>query len=110
MEEVPLLKALHTKYADQGAVILGVSIDGTVAQAEQTIREKGMTWPQIASDKGFDADLPQKYGVNGTPTIFVLDRAGRIVARPGSAKQLEESLVAALAARGGQGRPRGRRD
>jgi peroxiredoxin len=99
MEEVPLLRTLHEKYADQGAVILGISIDDTVARAEKTIREKGMTWPQIATDKGSDGDIPLKYGVNGTPTIFVLDRAGRIVARPGSAKQLEESLLVALATR-----------
>ena len=99
MEEVPLLQTLNAKYADQGVAILGISIDNTVARAQQTIREKGMTWPQIATDKGFDGELPVKYGVDGTPTIFVLDRAGRIVARPGSAKRLEEGLLAAVAAR-----------
>jgi peroxiredoxin len=99
MEEVPLLQALHTKYEKQGVVILGISIDETVARARRTVREKKMVWPQIASDQGFDSDVPQKYGIDGTPTIFVLDRAGRIVARPGSAKQLEEGLLAALAAR-----------
>ena len=99
MEEVPLLKRLHTKYMDQGAVILGISIDNTVARAQRTIREKGMTWPQIANEKGFNGEIPLKYGVDGTPTIFVLDRAGRIVARPASAKQLEESLLVALGTR-----------
>jgi peroxiredoxin len=97
MEEVPLLQALHAKYSGLGLVILGISIDGTVARAAQTIREQGMTWPQIATDKGFDGEVPLKYGVDGTPTIFVIDRAGRIVARPGSAKQLEEHVKAALA-------------
>lgn len=94
MEEVPLLKALHTKYADQGVVILGISIDGTVARAAQTIGEKGMVWPQVADGKGFDGEMPRRYGVNGTPTIFVLDRDGRIVARPDSAKQIEQHLSA----------------
>jgi hypothetical protein len=99
MEEVPLLKALHTKYAEQGAEILGISIDGSVARADQTIKEKGMIWPQIADGKAFDGEIPQKYHVEGTPTIFVLDREGRIAARPSSAKQLEEQLVVALAKR-----------
>lgn len=99
MEEVPLLKALHAKYSARGAVIVGISIDNSVARAERTIREKSMTWPQIANEKGFDGDIPLKYGVNGTPTIFVLDRAGRIVARPASAKRLEESLLVALGTR-----------
>jgi|SRR5262245_6578311 len=96
MEEVPLLKALHTKYADQGVVILGISIDNTVARAQQTIKEKGMDWPQLADGKGFDGEIPLKYHVDGTPTIFVLDREGRIVARPSSAKQIEENLQTVL--------------
>jgi peroxiredoxin len=96
MEEVPLLKALHTKYADRGAVILGISIDGSVKNAEQTIKEKGMTWPVIADGKGFDGELPLKYNIDGTPTVFLLDRQGRIVARPSSARTAEEPLVKAL--------------
>ena len=113
MEEVPLLQALHAKYSDQGLVILGISIDDSVARAAQTVRDKGMSWPQIATDKGFDGEVPLKYGINGTPTIFVLDRAGRIVARPGSAKQIEDSLMTALddpqkrSARNGSGSKRG---
>lgn len=60
------------------------------------MKEKGMSWPQFVDGKGFDGDIARTYHVVGTPTLFVVDRAGRIVARPGSAKQIEESLLAAL--------------
>jgi len=96
MEEVPLFKALHAKYADRGAVILGIGLDQWVARADRTVKEKGMSWPQLVDGKGFGGDIAKTYHVEGTPTLFVLDRAGRIVARPGSAKQVEESLLAAL--------------
>ena len=96
MAEVPLLKSLHEKYAARGLVILGISIDSSVRVAERTIKEKGMVWPQLVDGKGFDGDIPQTYRVDGTPTVFVLDRNGRIVARPASAKTVEESLVTAL--------------
>jgi len=99
MEEVPLVKSLHEKYSAQGAVIVGISVDASVSRADRTIKEKGMTWPQLADDKGFDAEIALTYGVQGTPTVFVIDRSGHIVARPPSAKQLEEPLTAALAAR-----------
>ena len=96
MAEVPLLKTLHDQYATQGLVILGVSIDSSVSLANRTIKEKGLIWPQLVDEKGFNSDAAQAYRVDGTPTVFVLDRASRIVARPPSAKGIEEHLAAAL--------------
>jgi peroxiredoxin len=96
MAEVPLLKALHEKYATQGLVIVGVSIDSAISLANRTIKEKGMTWTQLVDAKGFNSDVAQAYRVEGTPTVFVVDRAGKIVARPSSAKGIEDNLSAAL--------------
>jgi peroxiredoxin len=97
MEEVPLIKALDTKYSND-AIIVGISIDATLERADRTIKEKGMTWPQLADGRGFDGPIPTAYHVNGTPTIFVLDRDGRIFAKPNSGKQIEENLLKALQA------------
>ena len=95
MEEVPLIKALHAKYSKE-AVILGISIDVSVDRVDRAMKEKGMTWPILADGKGFDGPVPKAYRINGTPTLFVLDRAGRIFAKPSSAKQIEVSLQEAL--------------
>ena len=81
MEEVPLLKALHAKYSDR-AVFLGISVDISVDRADRAVTSKGMTWLQLADGKGFDGAIPQAYHVQGTPELFVLDRAGRIFAKP----------------------------
>jgi hypothetical protein len=96
MEEVPLLKALHAKYSTE-AVFLGVSVDISVDRVDRTIKSKGMTWPQLADGKGFDGAVPKAYRIQGTPELFLLDRAGRILARPGSASQIEARLQEALA-------------
>jgi hypothetical protein len=97
MEEVPLLKALHAKYSDK-AVILGISVDISLDRADRAIKSKGMTWPQLADGKGFEGAVPVAYRIQGTPTLFVLDRAGRIFAKPGSAAQIEAQILLALAA------------
>ena len=55
-----------------------------------------MTWPILADGKGFDGPIPTAYRIQGTPDLFVLDRDGRIFARLGSAKPLEEKLKDAL--------------
>ena len=97
MEEVPLLKTLHAKYSGQAA-ILGISVDVSLDRVNRTLKAKGMTWPQLADGKGFDGPNATAYRVQGTPELYVLDRAGRIFARLGSAKQLEAKIQDALAA------------
>ena len=98
MEEVPLLKALHTKYRDEMA-ILGISIDVSLERVERVMKEKEMSWPILADGNGFDGPIPQAYHIQGTPEIFVVDRQGRIFARLESAKNLEATLRDLLAAR-----------
>ena len=97
MEEVPLFRELHSKYANE-AVVIGVSIDTSLEQVDRTMKEKGMTWPILADGKGFDGPIPKAYHIQGTPEVFVVDRQGKLFARLGSAKQLEASLQEALRA------------
>jgi len=95
MEEVPLLNALHTRYAGK-AVIIGISIDSDLARTDRTIKEKGMTYPVLADGKGFEGAIPAAYHVQGTPDIYVVDREGKIAVYLGSAKQLEDTLKKVL--------------
>jgi peroxiredoxin len=95
MEEVPLLKELQARHAGQ-AVIVGISIDSSIEQTDRTIKEKGMTYPVLADGKGFDGPIATAYHVQGTPEVFVIDREGKIAARVGSAKQVEDPLKQAL--------------
>jgi hypothetical protein len=62
------------------------------------VKEKGMSWPILADGKDFGGPIPTAYHIQGTPTLFVLDREGRIFARPDSAAQIEAALKEALAA------------
>jgi hypothetical protein len=96
MEEVPLLKALHANYSKDAAIV-GVSVDLNVPRVDSVVKEKGMTWLILADGKGFDGPIPTAYHIQGTPELYVLDRAGKIFARLQSAKQIEASLKAALA-------------
>ncbi|HEU4891771.1 MAG TPA: TlpA disulfide reductase family protein [Vicinamibacterales bacterium] len=95
MEEVPLLNALHTRYAGK-AVIVGISIDTDLARTDRTVKEKGMTYPVLADGKGFEGAIPNAYHVQGTPDIYVIDREGKIAVYLGSAKTLEDALKKVL--------------
>jgi hypothetical protein len=95
MEEVPLLKELHTKYAER-ATIIGVSVDINLERVDRLVKEKAMTWAILADGNGFDGPIAKAYHIQGTPELYVLDREGKIFARLGSAKQLEAKLEEAL--------------
>ena len=95
MEEVPLLNTLRAKYANQ-ATIVGISVDDDLKRTDRTIKEKKMTYPVLADGKGFEGPLMKSYHIQGTPELFVIDRDGRIVARLGSATQIEATLQEAL--------------
>lgn len=91
--EVPLLKQLYLKYQERGLQIIGISLDDESAKVERFIAEKGVFWPQICDGKADAGAIPKLYNVNGTPDLYVIDRAGNIAARLSSAKQLDRQLA-----------------
>jgi peroxiredoxin len=76
--EVPLLKELYERYKDQGVVVVGISLDEDVKLVQEMVASKGINWLQVS-----DADkaLRKLYNVKGTPSYYVLDRDGKIVAK-----------------------------
>jgi hypothetical protein len=82
---------LNTRYA-KDVVFVGVSVDTNLDRLDKFIKEKAISWAQLADGKSFDGPIPKLYRPNGTPTLFVLDRSGKIAAKLESAEKIEESL------------------
>ena len=76
---------------------VGISVDTNIDRLDKFVKEKAISWPQLADGKDFDGPIPKLYRLNGTPTLYVLDRAGKIVAKLGSAEKIEETLQTVLA-------------
>ena len=89
MGEVPLLKELYAKYQDQGVAVVGISLDEELKPLQEMVATKGMSWPQI-----HDADkrLVKLFNVKGTPTYYLLDREGKIVAKDIPMKRLGSAI------------------
>ena len=85
MEEVPLLKELYAKYLDQGVAVVGISLDDELKPLQEMVTNKGMSWPQIHDA---DQSLVKLFNVRGTPTYYLLDREGKIVAKDIPMKKL----------------------
>jgi len=85
VEEVPLLKELYAKYLDQGVAVVGISLDDELKPLQEMVTNKGMSWPQIHDA---DQSLVKLFNVRGTPTYYLLDREGKIVAKDIPMKKL----------------------
>jgi peroxiredoxin len=74
----PGLKHIYSDLKQKGFEIVSISIDGKTYEKEwrEAIAEDGATWTELWD---FDQTLPAQYGVEGYPTLFLLDKDGKII-------------------------------
>jgi len=83
--EVPLLKELYAQYLDRGVAVVGISLDDELKPVQEMVKSLGMSWPQIHDA---DESLVKLFNVKGTPTYYLIDREGKIVAKDIPMKKL----------------------
>jgi thiol-disulfide isomerase/thioredoxin len=96
--ELPRLKKIHEQYKEQGLAVVGVSCDENVEDLKNFLaKNPEMTWPQLldANNPGWHA-LAKAFGVNGIPTLFLIDKQG--VVRTVKARENMEELIPKLLA------------
>ena len=95
-EEIPVLQALHVRYAARGLELVGVSVDAR--GEEDTIREFAadfrMTYPLWLDP---DERVQSTFFAIGVPATFLIDRGGVLRWRHvGPVRATDSSLVRAL--------------
>jgi cytochrome c biogenesis protein CcmG/thiol:disulfide interchange protein DsbE len=76
-EEMPLLQKTHEAIEAKGGVVLGVDTQDASGNAREFLAEVKASFPSMR-DK--DKSYGQRFGVNGYPETFLIDRRGRIAA------------------------------
>ena len=74
----PWMNRMQQELGRDGLVVIAVNVDRERADADQFMRELA---PQFRVVFDPDGVLPEKFGVRGMPTSFLIDRNGRIQAR-----------------------------
>jgi len=80
--ELPRVKEVYEKYHAKGLEIVGLSCDTDGAALAQYIKENSMGWVQLwdkATQEGKERAwhaVATEWGVQGIPTMFLIDRAG----------------------------------
>lgn len=90
-QEIPEYIAWQTRYASEGLVIIGMSLDTLPAEAVRDFAQKaGINYPIVLAD----ADMAEAYAVEMLPTTVLIDREGRIRHRKVGAMKDPEAYAA----------------
>jgi len=77
--ELPEIQKSYSKYHSQGLEVVGVSLDEEKDRLQQFVKQKKLPWPQFFDGKRWENKLAMKYGVDQTPTVYLINRDGRII-------------------------------
>ena len=96
---MPILQSLHEKYKDKGFMMIGIDPIDDPEEDEMAdfLAKRGITYTILFSER----KLSDTYRVSGYPTLFFLDREGKITKmhigfRKGMEEELEADLVKLL--------------
>jgi cytochrome c biogenesis protein CcmG/thiol:disulfide interchange protein DsbE len=98
--EHPELVAFADRHADiEDAVVLGVVYDDDLDAVRRFREAEGGDWPMVDDS---DGRIALSFGVSGVPESFIVDPAGRVVAKVTGgvrADELDELIASAVAGR-----------
>ena len=92
---MPVLQGLYDKYKDQGFMMIGIDPidDPEKDEMADFLAKRGITYTILFAER----ELSDTYRIAGYPTLFLLDREGKIVEKHvGFGKGMEEELEATL--------------
>lgn len=74
-KEIPQLIALYRKYEDTQFLLWGIGLDRPEA-LESFSQQFGMPYPTLVGTQ----EIQSAYGVRAIPTVFIIDKLGRVAA------------------------------
>jgi peroxiredoxin len=98
-ENPNVVKAYNT-YKDKNFTVLGVSLDrpGKKDAWLQAIEKDGLPWTHVSDLKFWNNEVSTMYGIRGIPANFLIDPAGKIIAKNIRGEELQTKLAEVLGA------------
>jgi peroxiredoxin len=93
-EENPNVVKQYNAFKDRGFTVLGISLDDDKSDWLKAIKADNLTWTHVSELKRWDGKVSMQYKVEGIPASFIVDPAGKIVAKNLRGQELAEFLKA----------------
>jgi thiol-disulfide isomerase/thioredoxin len=92
MRAMPQVKRIAAHYRGRPVAVFGMNNDRDEQDAKFVVREMQLDYPVLRSQ-----DLPGKYGVQGFPTLIIIDRQGKVAdIHVGYSQHLFEEVTATV--------------
>jgi peroxiredoxin len=72
--------------------VLAVSLDANTTAWLEFLRSHAFTWTNVIDAQGWEGSAVRDYHIYATPTMFLLDRQGRILGKPMTVAELGAAL------------------
>lgn len=95
-EENPNIVKQHKAFSSKGFDVLGVSLDDDKGDWVRAIKSDNLQWNHVSDLKRWDSKIAAMYKVEGIPASFMIDPAGKIVAKNLRGAELEKFLSETL--------------
>lgn len=76
IKALPELKKLYSDYREDGLEIIGISLDTESELLSSFLKKNALPWPVACSYKGWKDETAVLYGINATPSTWLVDRQG----------------------------------
>jgi thiol-disulfide isomerase/thioredoxin len=90
IQQLPALHRVHEQYASRGVTVLGLSLDEDASSWRKSLAQLAPPWHEARLDAGAHA------GISSVPAYWVLDPAGKIVAKVNDPDEAAKTLAERL--------------
>lgn len=89
---MPELQHWYLEENEAGVEVVAISIDSSASRFNEYLSRQEMSWITVHDPLGWHGKVPGDYHIYATPSIFLLDRDRRILARPMNIRQLQRAV------------------
>ncbi len=94
--ENPNIVKAFNKFKTKNFTVLGVSLDQDKAKWLEAIKKDGLAWSHVSDLKYWNNAVATQFGIQSIPASFLIDPAGKIVARDLRGADLDKFLATNL--------------
>jgi thiol-disulfide isomerase/thioredoxin len=80
--EIPGLKKVYEKYHNKGLEIVSIYIRDKISASRKAVHDENINWITLSEELTQKANLPPQgktYAIQGVPTMFIVDKEGKIL-------------------------------
>ena len=91
-EMMPKLKTWYDKQKEKKLEVIAVSLDTSRNDWASFVKKEKLNWINVSELKGYLGKAEDEYNIYATPTMYLLDREKKIIAKPITWRELEQAL------------------